>query len=48
MELINDLRENEDISGDLIEEKIKEKIYEREVEEEYSYVAGEDDDYDDF
>ena len=48
MELINDLRENEDISGDLIEEKIKEKIYEREVEEEYSYVPGEDEDYDDF
>ena len=47
MELIEDLRENEDVSGDLIEEKIKEKIYEREVEDEYSYVAGEDDDYDD-
>ena len=48
MELIDDLKENEDISGDLIEEKIKDKIYEREAEEEYSYVAGEDEDYDDF
>lgn len=48
MELIDELKDNENVSGDLIEEKIKEKIYQREMEEEYSYVAGEDDDFDDF
>jgi hypothetical protein len=49
MELLDELNENEDIDGHIIEEKRKQKMNDYDVDDdEYSYVAGEDDDIDDF
>ena len=49
MELLDELNENEDIDGHIIEEKRKQKMNDYDVDDdEYSYVAGEDDDIEDF
>ena len=49
MEVLDQLAENPDVPGHLIEEKRNDKLLEYEIEEnEYSYVAGEDDDLDEF
>jgi len=49
MEILDELAENPDVPGDVIEKKRQDKLIDLEIEEEeYSYVAGEDDDFDDF
>ncbi len=49
MEIIDQLNELEGVDGHVIEEKKRQKLLDYEVEEdEYSYVAGEDDDIDEF
>jgi hypothetical protein len=49
MELIDELNQNSDIDGHIIEEKKKEKMLEYDInDDEYSYLAGEDDDIEDF
>ena len=49
MEILDELAENPDIPGDVIEKKRQEKLMDYAIEEdEESYVAGEDDDFDDF
>jgi hypothetical protein len=49
MELLDQLNDNDDVDGHIIEEKKKDKLIDYDVEEdEYSYVAGEDDDIEDF
>ncbi len=49
MELIDELNNMDDVDGHVIEEKKRQKLLDYEVEEdEYSYVAGEDDDIEDF
>jgi len=49
MEIIDQLNEMEGVDGHVIEEKKRQKMLDYEVEEdEYSYVAGEDDDIDEF
>jgi len=49
MEVLDQLGENPDVAGHLIEEKRQDKMMEYEIEEnEYSYVAGEEDDFEEF
>ena len=49
MELLDQLNNNDDVDGHIIEEKKKEKMLDYDIEEdEYSYVAGEDDDIEEF
>ena len=49
MELIDELNNMEDVDGHVIEEKIRQKLLDQEIEDdEYSYVQGEDDDIDEF
>lgn len=49
MELIDELNNMDDVDGHVIEEKKRQKLLDYEIEDdEYSYVAGEDDDIEDF
>jgi hypothetical protein len=48
MELLDELNDNEDIQGHVVEEKRKQKLLEYDEADEDSYVPGEEDDYDDF
>ncbi len=49
MELLDQLNDNDDVDGHIIEEKRRDKLIDYDVEEdEYSYIAGEDDDIEDF
>jgi hypothetical protein len=49
MELLDEMNENSDIDGHIIEEKKRQKMLDYDVaDDEYSYIAGEDDDIEDF
>ncbi len=49
MELLDELNQLDDVPGDVIEEKRRQKMLDYEVEDdEYDYVPGEDDDIEDF
>lgn len=49
MEILDQLNNDENIQGHIVEEKLRDKLIDYQIEEdEFSYVAGEDDDIEDF